>query len=64
MKKLKTKKFIFYDFGVKINRKIKWLNVYDYKHNAICSKKTLIGIGFKKDEVIIKPRIVLQTTIK
>jgi len=46
-----------YKLGVKIARKIKWLNLYDYKSNANYSKKKLNEIGFKKEEIIIKELI-------
>ena len=45
-----------YKLGVKIEGKIKWLNLYDYKCNAIASRKKLNEIGFRKEEIIIRTK--------
>lgn len=43
-----------YKLGVKLNNRIKWLNLYDYRTNANVSARELNRIGFKKEEIIIK----------
>ena len=47
-------KYIGYKVGVKIEGKIKWINLYDYKYNANRAKKILNSVGFKKEEIIIQ----------
>ncbi len=46
----------YYKLGVKIEEKIKWLNLYDYKYNAFKAKSQLNKIGFKKYEIIIETK--------
>ncbi len=43
-----------YKLGVKIDNKIKWLNLYKYKYKMLASYHRLRDVGFKKKEIITR----------